>query len=64
MDAKLIGNRLRELRGDRTLAEMGEAVGISEAAYSNYEQGIRIPRDVTKKRIADYFNLTIDEIFF
>lgn len=59
-----IGKKLRELRGEMTQKEVSEAVGITPTALSNYEQGIRIPRDDVKMRIARFFGKSVGEIFF
>ena len=56
--------KLVSLRGERTQAEVAEALEISVSALSNYEQGIRVPRDSIKKKIADYYKRTVDYIFF
>ena len=56
--------KLISLRGERTQAEVAEALEISVSALSNYEQGIRVPRDSIKKKIADYYKRTVDYIFF
>ena len=64
MDAKVIGKRLAELRGERSQAEVAEAVNISPAALSMYEGGERIPRDEIKIRLADYFKSTVYDLFF
>lgn len=64
MDAKIIGERLRALRGDRTIEEIAEACGVTKAAISNYEQGIRIPRDTVKVKLAKCLHSTVNDIFF
>lgn len=64
MDAKKIGQRLRILRGSRTQKEVAEAVGVTPMAISQYESGERIPRDETKKALAEYFKRTVNFIFF
>ena len=46
LDAKEIGCRLRELRGNISRETVADAVGISVSAISMYENGERIPRDV------------------
>lgn len=56
--------KLIALRGSKTQSEVAEGVGITVSALSNYEQGIRIPRDSIKKKIADYYGKTVDYIFF
>ena len=56
--------RLIELRGNRTQAEVARALGISISAISMYEQGERVPRDEIKRKIAQYYGKTVGEIFF
>lgn len=58
------GQRLRELRGDRTQAAVAAAIGITKSAWAMYERGERIPRDAVKRRIADFFGKSVQEIFF
>lgn len=64
MDSLKIGNKLRELRGSKSMADVANALGITPSAVGNYEQGIRIPRDEIKKKIAEYFGKSVGEIFF
>lgn len=56
--------KLFYLRGDTPRKEVALAVGISVSALSNYEHGIRVPKDNIKKRLADYYGKTVGEIFF
>ena len=63
MDAKAIGERLMELRGERTQAETAKELNISVSALSMYERGERIPRDNIKIRIAALFQKPINEVF-
>ena len=58
------GERLRRLRGDRTLAEVATACGISVSALAMYEQGNRVPRDRTKVKLAEYYGRSVAYIFF
>ncbi len=64
MDAKEIGKKLKELRGERRINEVAEALGISPSALSMYETGTRIPRDVIKIKIANYYGVNISDIFY
>lgn len=64
MTPEEIGKRLRSLRGDRMVAEVAEATGLGVSAISNYENGIRIPRDSAKIALARYYGVSIDELFF
>lgn len=58
------GNQLRALRGDKTQAEVAKAIGISASAWTMYETEKRIPRDSIKMAIANYFNTSVEDIFF
>ena len=64
MNRSEIAKKLKKLRGDKNQIEVAEALMISSSALSAYESGVRIPRDEVKKRIADYYHLTVQEIFF
>lgn len=64
MDAKLIGARLRDLRGDRSQQEVANAIGVEVMTISNYERGERVPNDENKIKLASYFGKTVQEIFF
>lgn len=64
MNNQNIGLKLRNLRGNKTQSEVAEAIGISESAYSMYERGERTPRDLIKTRIAEYYNVSVEFIFF
>lgn len=61
---KTIGQHLRELRGERSQAEVAQALGISKMALSSYELDKRIPRDSIKIKIAEFYNVSVQEIFF
>ena len=63
IDAMVIGERLKRLRGSRTIKEVSEALGVSESALSMYENGARVPRDEIKIKLANYYKKTIQFIF-
>lgn len=58
------GERIRELRGKRTKREVANALGVSVSSYVKYERGERTPRDAVKRRMAEYFGVTVSSIFF
>jgi DNA-binding XRE family transcriptional regulator len=64
LDKVAIGSRLKELRGDKSQNAVASAVGVLQSTYCMYETGQRIPSDEVKKRIADYFHKSVQEIFF
>jgi len=59
-----IGNRLRALRGIRTRTGTAHEMEISYSALSKYEDGIKVPNDTTKVKIANYYGVTVQSIFF
>lgn len=60
----LFGEKLRELRGERTQEEMARELKITKSSLAMYERNERIPRDEVKIRIAEFFGKTVQEIFF
>lgn len=64
IDTRVIGNRLRELRGDKTQKEVADAVGVTAMAICQYETGVRTPRDAVKIALAEYFGRTVEDLFF
>jgi len=64
MEPKEIGKRLQELRGKKSQEEVANALGISPSAIGMYERGERVPRDEIKIKLAQYFNVGIESIFY
>ena len=62
--AKRIGERLVRLRGVRTRTGVAREVGIGYSSLCNYENGLRIPPDEIKERLARYYGATVESIFF
>jgi len=44
--------------------QVAEAVGISQSSYAMIEGGYRHPRKEVEKKLADFFGVTVDELFF
>lgn len=63
-DKVRMGQTLRELRGNRTLAEVAKAVGVTVSAMSMYEKGERVPRDPVKVALSGYYKRPVSYIFF
>ena len=64
MNPKAIGEMLRKLRGGKSLQEVSEDLGISQSALSMYENGERVPRDEIKIKLADYYDTTVQALFY
>lgn len=56
--------KLKELRGNKTQAQVADALGISPSSYAMYERGEREPNDAMKRKIAEYYKRTVQFIFF
>lgn len=59
-----IGRRMKELRGERSMAEIAQALNISRQAYWKYEAGEITPSDEMKEKIAQYFQVSVSMLFF
>ena len=66
LDSKIIGHTLLALRKKmkKTTSEVAKNCGISRSAVSMYENGKRIPRDDIKIRLANYYNVSVEKIFY
>lgn len=58
----MIGERIKSLREERkiTQQELARYLGVSQKTISNYENGERSPDPNTLRKIADYFDVTVD----
>ena len=59
-----IGKKLKALRGSKSHKEVAEALKLGASTISMYENCERIPRDGIKIKIAEYYNKTVQEIFY
>lgn len=57
-------DKLIAARGKRTREEVANAVGVSISAISMYENGERVPRDEIKVKLADFYQTTVQDLFF
>lgn len=58
------GAKLKELRGTKSQETVANDVGISVSALGMYETEQRVPRDEIKIRLANYYQSTVQDIFF
>ncbi|WP_206512557.1 helix-turn-helix transcriptional regulator [Veillonella ratti] len=61
-----IGEKLTKLRNSKNLTqkELATKLGISSTSIAMYEINERVPRDEIKKRIASFFDESVQNIFF
>ena len=73
MDRENIGRKLRELRaGIRrprgayglTQQELSDRVGLKQSTYAMYESGKRLPSDENKIKLAKFYGMTVQELFY
>lgn len=58
------GEKLKKLRGKRSIIEVAKAIGVTRSSYVKYERNERFPRHEVMFRIAQYYGETVDSIFF
>ena len=58
----LLKDRLRELRLERNLLQkdIASLLNITTSAYGYYEQGKRVPDSDTVKKLANFFEVSLD----
>lgn len=59
-----VGKRLKDLRGERSMDEVAKALGITRQAWWKYESGDSTPSDEMKVKIAEYFKVSVNMLFF
>lgn len=64
MDTKIMAEKLRKLRDNKSRQEVADACGISISALAMYEAGERVPRDEIKIKLSKYYNRSVNYIFF
>ena len=63
-DRKKIGQRLKTLRGSRSLEDVANALEVTSMAVSLWERGERMPSDDMKVKIAAYYKKSVMALFF
>lgn len=55
-------DRLKQLRSEKGVLqrELADYLNVSRVTITQYENGSRSPDDETKKKIAEYFNVSLD----
>lgn len=64
MNSIKIGKRLIDLRGSKSQEAVAKDLGISASALSMYESGNRVPRDEIKVKLAKYYKVSVQNLFF
>ncbi|TKH70651.1 helix-turn-helix transcriptional regulator [Bacillus cereus] len=64
MNYERVAKDLINLRNEKSREEVARAVGISVSTLQMYENGQRIPRDNIKIKLANFYGVTVQTIFF
>ncbi len=64
MNYERVAKNLINLRNEKSREEVARAVGISVSTLQMYENGQRIPRDNIKIKLANFYGVTVQTIFF
>ncbi|HDR7706635.1 TPA: helix-turn-helix transcriptional regulator [Bacillus thuringiensis] len=64
MNYERVAKNLINLRKEKSREEVAKAVGISVSTLQMYENGQRIPRDNIKIKLANFYGVTVQTIFF
>ena len=64
MDKNKIAERLKKLRGNKSVETVANELGITPQAVYQYEKGVRIPTDEMKIRIATFYKSSVESIFY
>ena len=59
-----VTNRLAEARGKKPCKAVAEELGIPYQTMRSYEKGWRRPPDKVKVKLAEYYHVTVQELFF
>ncbi len=61
-----LGNRIRVFRAEHRLsqADLAEAIGVSRKTISTVEVGRFVPSTIIALKIARYFQVPVEEVFF
>ena len=64
MEHMNIGASIKRLRLEKGISQenLGKTIGVTHAAISFWENGVNIPNVLDCWKIADYFNVSIDEL--
>lgn len=58
------GKCLRELRGIRTRTGVARELNMAYPTLQSYEDGKREPSGSVKQKLADYYGVSVESIFF
>lgn len=57
-----LGKRLKELRGDRSLYEVGQDANVSRSNIQRYESGNTLPTEAVLERLSVTYQTSYDDL--
>ncbi|TDQ35237.1 helix-turn-helix transcriptional regulator [Aureibacillus halotolerans] len=60
----MINHTMRKLRGELSQRDLAKELGIPQSTYAMIETNQRFPRRDLQMKLANYFDVTVDELFF
>lgn len=60
----MLNQRLRECRGEKSRSQIAKALGITPQMLGALERGSKRPSLALAKKVADYYGVSIEDIFF
>ena len=64
MNKEKMASKLVELSGGKSREQVAVDLDISYSAIVSYETGDRVPRDEVKIKLANYYDVRVEDIFF
>lgn len=64
MEKRKVAENLVSLRNGKSREKIAEEIGISVSTLQMYENAKRIPKDSIKVKLANFYGVTVQSIFF
>ncbi len=57
--------KVKELRSNKGISQkkLADAIGVAQSSINYWEKGQRTPSVAAAQKLADYFNITLDELY-
>lgn len=57
--------KIKELRSNKGISQkkLADAIGVAQSSINYWEKGQRTPSVAAAQKLADYFNITLDELY-
>ena len=64
-NAMWLQEKIKELRSNKGISQkkLADAIGVAQSSINYWEKGQRTPSVAAAQKLADYFNITLDELY-